>query len=195
MTTLPILAGKITGLDSIRYNYQILIVLVFLFPYFLHRVLGNNSISYSFNIGRIAFIGLFLLLISNFNYNKLVRKINFYPNETKIINANKNKLELQNGLSTYWKSKKNTMFSKEHILIRCIHENLKPYTHVVNKNWLYKKGQKTIYNFIIVDDDTMLKTVSEKFDSVETIQLSEGLIIAKTEPFYFDENYNIAIDK
>ena len=129
MNKMPAIRPKITGIDSIRYNYHSLIVLTFLFPYFLHKIFKLKIVKNNLKIELITFSPLFILICINFNYTNLIDKVNLYPNEIKLIDINQEKYGLKNGLSTYWKSKNNAKFSKKNIDCGIkINVNYKPYS-------------------------------------------------------------------
>lgn len=185
----PIILGRITGLDSIRYNYHSLIFLTFLFPYFMTRVFQLKSSQKALRFYTFFTIILISSVLISFDHTGIKKYLNIYPEEVALIDFNKQKLGLKNGLATYWKSKKSTFFSKKNINIRCVFEDLKPHTHVANIDWYYKESP--IYNFIIIDNDEMFNQVKNKFKSIEVFKISENITITKTSPFTFDENLNI----
>lgn len=89
----PILSGKITGLDSIRYNYHAMIVLVVFFPYFFDSVLLKSKNKLNQNLKIILLIVIALSIVTKFSSKKLMEKINFYPLETKRIDKLKEELD------------------------------------------------------------------------------------------------------
>lgn len=190
----PLLIGKITGLDSLRYNYHGVILLVFLFPYNLSEVIQRPFLfTKKATIVAISFI--LVILVLNLNFRGVKKVMNLYPQTTAWIDVFAIKYGLKNGLATYWKAKKHTMFSKKNVSIYSIHEDLKVYNHVANNTWCLKDrnnhGKQTVFNFFISDTDEMTANILTIFPEAKQIYLSESLFIIKTTNFAFDSDYNI----
>ena len=191
----PVLLGKITGLDSIRYNYHALILLVFIFPFLINRLFPFGESKYLNTITIVSFALALVFFGTRINSIGFSNYLNLYPQEVSSLDAAVNELGLKNGLATYWKAKKTTQFSKQNLKVYSIHDDLKVYRHVSNDTWYYddvrNKGQRPVFNFFINDDDLLKAKVEALFSSVEVIILSETLTILKTSEFTFNEEYEI----
>lgn len=190
----PLLIGKITGLDSFRYNYHGVILLVFLLPFNLSQVIQKKFL-FTKKATLISTSFILVILILNLNFRGVDKVLKLYPNNTAWLDLAAEKYGLKNGLSTYWKAKKNTMFSKKNVSIYSIHEDLKVYHHVSNNTWCLKDrnnhGKQTVFNFFISDTDEMTANILSVFPDAKQIYLSEYLFIIKTTDFAFDSDYNI----
>ncbi|MCT4581202.1 MAG: hypothetical protein N4A35_07275 [Flavobacteriales bacterium] len=190
----PVFIGKITGLDSLRYNYHGVILLVFLLPYTIHKIWKVNERILR-GIGG-AWTGMIVWgALFGVNIKGVHNYLNLYPYETSLMDRAIDKYQLKKGLATYWKAKKNTMFSKENGIVYNVHEDLKVYQHVSNKTWylddVNNKNHQPVFNFFISDNDEMTANILELFPQAEQIYLSETLFIIKTSDFVFDSAHEI----
>lgn len=185
----PLIMGKITGLDSMRYNYHGLILLIFMLPYLLK--------DFSVHIEKVKVVLLIIpiILLFKFNSSGVFNVLNLYPKDTIWLEKAQEQYNLKYGVATYWKAKKNTMFSHKGLKIYNVHDDLKVYRHVSNNTWYFNdvdnKGEQPVFNYFISDNDKMTANILEVFPDAQQIYLNEQLFIIKTSDFVFNSDYEI----
>jgi hypothetical protein len=178
----PMLTGRYTGEDCIRYNIYPFYLTVLNLAVFLYYLKKSENIK---RIGVYAVIGLsgFILTfgILKFNYTGLKEFFNYYPETARLVDDLAEKENLKFGVASYWDAKKITMFSKKNVKVRAVFDNVSIYLHVANENWYYNN----VYNFVILNnfgDTSLYKTILR---DIEVVSNTNALKLIKARPFTY----------
>lgn len=178
----PMLTGRYTGEDCIRYNIYPFYLTILNLTVFLHYLKKYDRIK---KIGSYGVIGLscFLLVfgIIKFNYTGLNEFFNYYPQTARLVDELAEKEDLKFGVASYWDAKEITMFSKKNVKVRAVFDNVSIYLHVANDNWYYNN----VYNFVILNNFGDTSLYRKILKDIEVVSNTNGLKLIKARPFTY----------
>lgn len=181
-----VINGSYTGWDCMRYNiYAFYIGILNTAVFFssltikpLYKVIGKYII-YGF---------CFLILgvgIKEFSFDGLNKYLTYYPETVKEIDLLADSNNLKVGISSYWDARKTTLFSKKHLKVYSVFDNLALNDLSSNENWYFNPNVR--FDFIILNRlDTNL--YKQKITSSKYISNTKFLQAVKTSSFKYDKN-------
>ncbi len=195
----PIIIGNYTGIDTIRYNFHFLIVLIILLPIELHALFNtfktnlHTITSITFSVSFV--VTLAVIFFSKNDYNAYFY---FYPEKARKADLFYSKTGLKYGTADYWDAKLVTMFSRKGVILRPTFNNLIPWDHVCNKNWFFEHPtthQNLNFQFTAIDSDERITTVKTIFpNSHNQIIWIEDEAYLPHPTYLYAEDYKIIAD-
>lgn len=189
----PVINGSYTGYDTLRYNIYIFYMLVINFGiivYFLIQRINFQQTKILNAIISILIIGATVNIAYQFNLKGFQAYFAYYPKDVECIDYIASKHKLYNGLGDYWSAKKVTMFSKKGIRVYSTLNTIRPYFHVMNRNW-YKNDK---FNFIISNDiENENDLLSKLFSNTKIIDQGEIKLILTPEFVYDTVSWEVKI--
>ena len=192
----PILLGVYTGWDTIRYNFQSIIVGLLFIGITIDYASMKTKRILSFTLLPTFLIALIFSCSILFNrsfYNGLYGLITFYPEKVKTIDLITKKHNLQFGVAPYWTAKYTMMLSKENVRTYTCYPQMTPWYHACNQHWFYFNPytkDSVDFNFVVIDGPDHEKYFREILGSPIEIVDSNGIKIYLTKPFrYNPETY------
>lgn len=178
----PVITGKYTGFDTIRYNIYIFYLLIInsgIGIYYIIQKIEANAIKIAHNLIIILIIGASLNIAHQYKVNGFKNYLNYYPQRVATIDEISKREKLYCGLGDYWKAKEITMFSKNGVRVYTSLEALYIWEHVMNNNW-YKNGR---FNFIISENKKQDSAINNYFNYKTRIIKSDNLNLVITPEF------------
>jgi hypothetical protein len=195
----PALNGYYLGAAHIRYNYPALVLGSVGFIYLLSHLLEDSrlfaTITQYLAMGLVGIIlaTIVVLGIKNDIGKGVTSFVNHYPDKSKILDHLKESHDLKYGIAGYWHAKYATTFSKNKVRVYAVHDvDLKPYLHVINRNWYHDGGKGVhadpVFNFLYGDVgyDTNGRLKAVFGERLDTIYLQDGAMVIKLPDFKID---------
>jgi hypothetical protein len=189
----PVIIGEYTGWDTIRYNYQVIILGLIFFGFTINY--SNNLISkylsptLLFCLAGLLIFSFSILLSSSFRKG-LSNTIHFYPERISTIDKLIKNKNLKFGVATYWDSKYTMMLSKNKLRVYNCYPTMNPSYHAMNEEWFYINPltQDSVnFTFVIIQDTTHERFFRETLKEPLEILDSNGVRIFITKPFRFSK--------
>ncbi|MGB0881404.1 MAG: hypothetical protein ACPGSO_00515 [Vicingaceae bacterium] len=189
---IPVLLGVYTGWDTIRYNFQVVIIgLLFFglpFNYANQKTIKIATLS---TITLITFSFLFsgFILFSGSFYSGLYRVTSFYPEKVETIDRIAKKHHLQFGVAPYWTAKYTTMLSKENVRAYTCFPEMTPWYHATNENWYYLNPytkDSVDFNFVVIQDSVHAHHFKNILGEPLKIVDTNDVVVYITKPFRYN---------
>lgn len=188
----PILLGVYTGWDTIRYNFQTIIVGLLFIGVTINYSSKKTKQATTFILTPSLLIMLVFacsILFSKTFYSGLSSVVNFYPNKVKTIDEITQEHNLQFGLAPYWTAKYTMMLSKNNVRTYTCFPEMTPWYHACNENWFYFNPytkDSVDFNFVIIDgpkhEENFKKILGEPLEIIDTNDVK----IYITKPFRYN---------
>jgi len=189
----PVLAGIYSGWDTIRYNFQaIVLALLFAGLTLNYSSKRTNHIKTSFFGASfiVTFIFTCSILFSVQFYSNLNNIVHYYPEKVKTIDIIAKRYNLQFGVSNYWTARHTMMFSKEKVRPYNCFTDMAPWYYFCNKDWFYINPytkDSVNFNFVIIDgpehEERFKKVLGTPLEIIDTNDIK----IYITKPFRYNE--------
>ncbi len=109
----------------------------------------------------------------------------FVPEKIERISSILKDNNLSNGVSDYWLSNPINVFEHEVFTIPLYKTHFKPYFHITNSDYAFKKT----FNFIIEDAENPFEAIPQDL-ILDTLSFNSEFNIYRTHPFGFDKHQN-----
>ncbi len=181
-----VINGGYTGWDCMRYN---------IYAFYIGALNTAVIIAVSgFNVrlkkyGKFIVYGLCLLIfgigLKEFSFDGLNKYLTYYPETVKELDALADSNHLKIGVANYWDARKTTLFSKKHLKVYSVFDNLALNDLSSNENWYFNPNVR--FDFIILNslDTTLYK---QKITTSKYISNTNFLKAVKTSNFKYDKN-------
>ncbi len=194
----PVINGNFLGPAHIRYSFPALLLgpvgALYLISIHLEKF-GQFRVTTHIMAHLLPAVLLLLIIVTGTKHHTLKSigvYVNYYPEESEILDSLKEKHNLTYGIASYWHAKHATIFSRKGIRVYSIfNQNLKPFYHVTNENWYHDGGKgryaNPVFNFLYTEEDFSRKLLVEHFGrQLDTVYSGEGVAVIKLPPFKFD---------
>jgi hypothetical protein len=181
-----VINGGYTGWDCMRYNIYAFYIGI-LNTAVIIAVSGFNLRLKKY--GKIIVYSFCLLIfgigIKEFSFDGLNKYLTYYPETVKELDQLADSNHLKVGVSNYWDARKTTLFSKKHLKVYAVFDDLALNDLSSNENWYFNPNVQ--FNFIILNnlDTTLYK---QKITTTKYISKTEFLQAVKTSNFKYDKN-------
>ena len=183
-----VINGSYTGWDSMRYNiyafYIGIINTTVIFSCFSITIKPKFK-----TIGKFFIYGFCFLILGigmkEFSFDGLNKYLTYYPETVKELDTLADSNHLKIGVSNYWDARKTTLFSKKHLKVYSVFDNLALNDLSSNENWYFNPNVQ--FDFIILNglDTTLFK---QKITTTKYISKTEFLRAVKTSNFKYNKN-------
>lgn len=180
-----VLNGSYTGWDCMRYNIYAFYIGILNMVVFVSVSKFNLKLK---KYGKIIIYSLSILVlgvgIKEFSYEGLNKYLTYYPETVKELDLLADSNHLKVGVSNYWDARKTTLFSKKHLKVYSVFDDLALNDLSSNENWYF--NPKVQFDFIILNglDTTLYK---QKITTTKYISKTEFLQAVKTSSFKYDK--------
>ena len=186
----PILSGIYSGWDTLRYNFQVIIIGLLFFG-ITFKSSSNKIKTIPFLISFVAFFAFTCTyLTSKQFYTNLNSIVNYYPEKVKTIDEIAKKHDLQFGLANFWDARHTMMFSRENVRTYNCFDEMSPWYYTCNKDWFYIDPftkDSVDFNFIIINnpkhEENFKKVLGDPLKIIDT----NDVRIFITKPFRYNQ--------
>lgn len=181
-----VINGGYTGWDCMRYNIYAFYIGVLNTTVIIAVSEFNLSLK---RYGRFIVYGLCLLIfgigIKEFSVEGLTKYLTYYPETVKELDLLADSNHLKVGISNYWSARKTTLFSKKHLKVYSVFDDLALNDLSSNENWYFNPNVQ--FDFIILNglDTTLYK---QKITTTKYISNTKFLRAVKTSNFKYNKN-------
>jgi len=188
----PILLGVYTGWDTIRYNFQTIIIGI-LFIGVTVNYPSKKTIPFILTPTLlIVLVFTCSIIFSKTFYSNLNNVVNFYPKKVETIDQITTEHDLQFGIAPYWTAKYTMMLSKNNVRTYTCYPEMTPWYHVTNKDWFYFNPYTkdfVDFNFVVIDGPKHEEYLKKLPNPLDTIKKLTCLIILTTNTYLSSEEY------
>lgn len=181
-----VINGSYTGWDSMRYNIYAFYIGILNATI----LLSCFTIKPSYKIiGKYVVSGICVLIlaigIKEFSLDGLNKYLTYYPETVKELDMLADSNHLKVGVSNYWDARKTTLFSKQHLKVYSVFDDLALNDLSSNENWYFNPNVQ--FDFIILNglDTTFYK---QKITTTKYISKTKFLQAVKTSNFRYNKN-------
>ena len=189
---IPILLGVYTGWDTIRYNFQTIIVGLLFVGLTLNYSANKTKQAITFVLTPSVLIALVFtcsILFSKTFYTGLNGVVNFYPEKVETIDKITEEHNLQFGVAPYWTAKYTMMLSKNNVRTYTCYPEMTPWYHACNEKWFYFNPytkDSVDFNFVVIDGPKHEKFFKELLGEPLEIIDTNAVKIYITKPFRYN---------
>jgi len=189
---IPVLLGVYTGWDTIRYNFQTIIIGLLFIGVTINYSSPKTKKGVTFILLPSFLIVLVFscsILLSKPFYTGLSRVVNFYPEKVKTIDNIAKQHKLQFGMAPYWTAKYTMMLSKENVRAHTCFTAMTPWYHACNENWFYFNPytkDSVNFTFVVIEnlehEENFKKILGNPLEIIDTNDVK----IYITKPFRYN---------
>lgn len=189
---IPVLLGVYTGWDTIRYNFQVIIIGLLFFGLPINYANQKIKKAVKLTLAPLiltAFLFSGFILFSSTFYNGLSSVTSFYPENVQTIDKIAKKHHLKFGVAPYWTAKYTTMLSKENVRTYTCFPEMTPWYHASNENWYYfnpYSKDSVDFNFVVIKDSIHAYHFKEILGIPLQIIDTNDITVYITKPFRYN---------
>jgi hypothetical protein len=177
----PVITGKYTGHDSLRYN---------IYPLFTNGFLLSLAMTQLFpraltNLPNWSALVIVVILVSGafccIRRGGMRKYFDYYPEIARTIDESSGKADLKYGVANHWISKKATMFSRKGVVVRSVFDDLSFHDHVSSERWFYDN----IFTFVVLNNFADTNIFRNSIRDPAAVRYDDTLKMIETSPFVF----------